>query len=87
MVSLTYALFHACSGYLPPEFIKEKVMSKKLDIFSLGVVIIKIMAGSEGRTRSAEMTSKKFIENVRSAFYLYQLNILTSSALFLHYRS
>lgn len=48
-------------GYLPPEFINQNIISNKLDIFSLGVVIIKIMAGPEGHSRSAEMTSEKLL--------------------------
>ncbi|KAM0846207.1 hypothetical protein ACQ4PT_055825 [Festuca glaucescens] len=32
-------------GYIPPEYINEGLISIKFDIFSLGVLIIKIMAG------------------------------------------
>ena len=51
-------------GYLPPEFINQNIISNKLDIFSLGVVIIKIVAGPTGYSRSAEMTSEQFAEIV-----------------------
>ncbi|KAM3345632.1 hypothetical protein ACQJBY_020235 [Aegilops geniculata] len=51
-------------GYLPPEFIHHRIISNKLDIFSLGVVVIKIIAGPTGHCRSAEMTSEQFIEIV-----------------------
>uniref|UniRef100_A0A8R7PMC4 non-specific serine/threonine protein kinase n=1 Tax=Triticum urartu TaxID=4572 RepID=A0A8R7PMC4_TRIUA len=51
-------------GYLPPEFIDHGIISNKLDIFSLGVVVIKIIAGSKGHCRSAEMTSEQFTEIV-----------------------
>ncbi|VAI91851.1 unnamed protein product [Triticum turgidum subsp. durum] len=30
-------------GYMPPEFIKRQIISKEFDIFSLGVIIIKIL--------------------------------------------
>ncbi|XP_037408793.1 uncharacterized protein LOC119270845 [Triticum dicoccoides] len=51
-------------GYLPPEFINQNIISNKLDIFSLGVVIIKIMAGPEGYSKTAEMLSEQFIDIV-----------------------
>ncbi|KAK3120299.1 hypothetical protein QOZ80_9AG0685340 [Eleusine coracana subsp. coracana] len=51
-------------GYLPPEYIQRHVISKKFDIFSLGVVIIKIMAGSTGYTKISEMASEEFIDVV-----------------------
>ena len=54
-----------CSGYLPPEYIEKGVVSNKLDIFSLGVIIIKIISGPTGYTQCAEMPSKQFVELVR----------------------
>jgi len=51
-------------GYIPPEYIDAAIISIKFDIFSLGVVIIKIMTGPEGYFRSAEMTSDEFTERV-----------------------
>ncbi|CAN6380793.1 unnamed protein product [Urochloa humidicola] len=51
-------------GYQPPEYIERSIISNKFDIFSLGVVIIKIMTGSTGYSRSTEMTPKEFIELV-----------------------
>ncbi|XP_037443636.1 DELLA protein GAI-like isoform X2 [Triticum dicoccoides] len=48
-------------GYLPPEYIRNYLISSKFDIFSLGVVIIKIMAGRAGYYKSAEMSSHEFI--------------------------
>ncbi|XP_044321347.1 coatomer subunit beta'-2 isoform X1 [Triticum aestivum] len=53
-----------CSGYLPPEYIDAGVISIKFDIFSLGVVIIKIMTGPTGYFRIAEMSPKEFAELV-----------------------
>lgn len=50
---------------MPPEYIEEKLISQKFDIFSLGVVMIKIMAGHEGYNRKAEMSSQEFIDLVR----------------------
>uniref|UniRef100_A0ACD5VTT5 Uncharacterized protein n=1 Tax=Avena sativa TaxID=4498 RepID=A0ACD5VTT5_AVESA len=51
-------------GYLPPEYINQNIISNKLDIFSLGVVTIKIIAGRTGYSRSAEMSSEQFIDIV-----------------------
>ncbi|KAL6870839.1 hypothetical protein ACP4OV_014687 [Aristida adscensionis] len=51
-------------GYLPPEYIERNIISNKFDIFSLGVVIIKIMTGPTGYSKSAEMSAQQFIELV-----------------------
>ncbi|XP_066337731.1 uncharacterized protein [Miscanthus floridulus] len=51
-------------GYLPPEYIDDNLISNKLDIFSLGVIIIKIITGPTGYTQCAEMPSKQFVELV-----------------------
>uniref|UniRef100_A0A453A975 Protein kinase domain-containing protein n=1 Tax=Aegilops tauschii subsp. strangulata TaxID=200361 RepID=A0A453A975_AEGTS len=53
-------------GYLPPEYIDACIISIKFDIFSLGVVIIKIMAGPTEHFRSAEMSPQEFIEIVHA---------------------
>ncbi|EEE51843.1 hypothetical protein OsJ_33343 [Oryza sativa Japonica Group] len=51
-------------GYLPPEYIEKNVLSNKLDIFSLGVVMLNVIAGPRGRSRSAEMSSQEFTDLV-----------------------
>ncbi|XP_015697973.1 serine/threonine-protein kinase TAO2-like [Oryza brachyantha] len=51
-------------GYLPPEYIERNVLSNKLDIFSLGVVMLNVIAGPRGRSRSAEMSSQEFTDLV-----------------------
>ncbi|KAL6596988.1 hypothetical protein ACP70R_047122 [Stipagrostis hirtigluma subsp. patula] len=51
-------------GYLPPEYIDKKMISKKFDIFGLGVVIIKIMAGTTGYFESARTSPQAFAELV-----------------------
>jgi len=51
-------------GYVPPEYIDATVVSIMFDIFSLGVVIIKIMTGRDGYFRSAKMSSQQFVELV-----------------------
>ncbi|XP_048554084.1 cysteine-rich receptor-like protein kinase 26 [Triticum urartu] len=52
-------------GYLPPEYIERNVISNKFYIFSLGVVIIKLMTGPTGYSKCAEMSSQEFIEQVQ----------------------
>ncbi|KAM0913777.1 hypothetical protein ACQ4PT_011947 [Festuca glaucescens] len=52
-------------GYLPPEYIKHGTISNKLDIFSLGVVIIKMMAGRDGHSESDDKSSDEFTKLVR----------------------
>jgi len=47
----------ACSGYMPPEFLKENTFSDKNDIFSLGVIIIEIMMGPAGYSQFKGMSS------------------------------
>ncbi|XP_037484978.1 probable leucine-rich repeat receptor-like serine/threonine-protein kinase At3g14840 isoform X3 [Triticum dicoccoides] len=49
---------------VPPEYLFEHVVSKKLDIFSLGVVVTKIITGPRGPTRRAEMTHQEFTNQV-----------------------
>jgi serine/threonine protein kinase len=55
----------SCSGYSPPEYIERGMISVKFDIFSLGVIIIKIMAGRMGYFKIVDMSSEQFIELVR----------------------
>lgn len=51
-------------GYTPPEYIDMGMISVKFDIFSLGVIIIKIMAGRTGYFKVSDMSSEQFIELV-----------------------
>ena len=56
---------------MPPEFIDRKIISKEFDIFSLGVVIIQIVAGREGRNKCEYVPSEEFADLVR-IIRLYQ---------------
>ncbi|XP_037482812.1 putative receptor-like protein kinase At4g00960 [Triticum dicoccoides] len=51
-------------GYMPPEYVDNGYISNKFDVFSFGVVIIKMVAGNVGYFRCAEMSHKEFIEQV-----------------------
>ncbi|VAH72653.1 hypothetical protein VPH35_049971 [Triticum aestivum] len=48
-------------GYWPPEYIKHQIISKEFDIFSLGVIIVKIMVG-QNYNSIVEMTARKSIK-------------------------
>lgn len=49
---------------MPPEYIERCQITSKFDIFSLGVIIIQIMAGRDGYFKLADMTSQEFIKLV-----------------------
>jgi len=59
-----------CSGYQPPEYIDRGEISKKFDIFSLGVLMIQIISGPDGYHTCANMPGDKFIDLVRNNLYL-----------------
>ncbi|KAK3121034.1 hypothetical protein QOZ80_8BG0645030 [Eleusine coracana subsp. coracana] len=51
-------------GYCPPEFVNYQIISTKFDIFSLGVIIIKIICGAEGYYLVDGISPAKFIKRV-----------------------
>ncbi|XP_037441871.1 receptor-like cytoplasmic kinase 176 [Triticum dicoccoides] len=51
-------------GYMPPEYINRFQITPKFDVFSLGVTITKIIAGHEGYSKFADMSSQEFIQLV-----------------------
>lgn len=55
----------SCSGYLPPEFIDGKIISTKYDIYSLGVIIMKIIVGFEGYSSIADTDARGYFDYVR----------------------
>jgi len=55
-----------CRGYQPPEYIDRGEISEKFDIFSLGVIMIRIVSGPKGYTKCLDMSSDKFIDQVRN---------------------
>ncbi|XP_073361090.1 cysteine-rich receptor-like protein kinase 44 [Aegilops tauschii subsp. strangulata] len=52
-------------GYVPMEFLHGNIVSNKFDIFSLGVVMIKIIAGHGGHSKSVEMPIHEFFDLVQ----------------------
>lgn len=57
-------------GYMPPEYLDNGVISKKFDIFSMGVVMIKTISGLSGRSRTAEMSNQEFVDLVCNSWRL-----------------
>ncbi|CAM0958906.1 unnamed protein product [Alopecurus aequalis] len=55
---------HKTLGYMPPEYIEGGYISEKYDVFSLGVIILTIMAGNKGHSSCYEMSPEKFINHV-----------------------
>ncbi|CAM0148449.1 unnamed protein product [Urochloa decumbens] len=55
-------------GYQPPEYIDKGEISEKFDIFSLGVVMIRILSGPKGYPKCLEMPSDVFIDHVRQTW-------------------
>uniref|UniRef100_A0ACD5W617 Uncharacterized protein n=1 Tax=Avena sativa TaxID=4498 RepID=A0ACD5W617_AVESA len=51
-------------GYMPPEYLHYLLVSNKVDIFSMGVVITKIIAGPDGPKRIAETSNQEFLDQV-----------------------
>ena len=49
---------------MPPEYMHQGMITRGVDIYSLGVIVGKIMAGHEGYSSIAELMKKSFIEHV-----------------------
>jgi serine/threonine protein kinase len=56
----------SCRGYMPPEYTQTNLISKKFDIYSLGVVMIRTMVGYEGYFQIDDLSSQEFINLVRN---------------------
>ncbi|XP_037423849.1 tyrosine-protein kinase JAK2-like isoform X2 [Triticum dicoccoides] len=60
----TSGVIKGTRGYMPPEYINEHKISRKFDVFSLGVIIIEMMAGKDGYFNYPHIPRKEFIEHV-----------------------
>jgi serine/threonine protein kinase len=49
---------------MPPEYINKQQISPKFDVFSLGVIIIQIMAGNQSFSKCADTPPEEFIQHV-----------------------
>jgi hypothetical protein len=61
---------------MPPEYINSGDISRKFDVFSLGVIIIRIMDGNDGNSRRFDMPREQFIEFVRNRDVFFHIVIL-----------
>ncbi|XP_066358030.1 cysteine-rich receptor-like protein kinase 7 [Miscanthus floridulus] len=61
----TLATTKDCSGYPPPEHVERGEISKRFDIYSLDVMMIKILTGPEGYSNCAYMQNDGFIDLVQ----------------------
>lgn len=55
----------SCRRYLPPEFVTMQIVSKEFDIYSLGIIILEMMAGISAHSLLHDMISEEFIKFVR----------------------
>lgn len=53
---------------MPPEFMKDGIISKEFDIFSFGVVIIEIVTGHKDY---ADMEFSEFVEHVGKLIFSF----------------
>ncbi|CAM0885380.1 unnamed protein product [Alopecurus aequalis] len=51
-------------GYMPPEYIERGEITNKFDVFSLGVIIIKVIAGDEGYSACPKFSPREFVDHV-----------------------
>ncbi|GJM95387.1 hypothetical protein PR202_ga12117 [Eleusine coracana subsp. coracana] len=57
---------HGTLGYMAPEYVEKGIITKKLDVFSLGVIIIEIITGHKDYPEPGETgtSSQEFLERV-----------------------
>ena len=86
---------------MPPEYINENIISQKYDVFSLGAVILQIMAGRQSYRDCGRDPSETFIELVRKKIvscscillfshiyfssYYFSLHVCSMSTLYLNF--
>ena len=69
---------------MPPEYIRDGAVSKKFDVFSLGVIIIKIMDGINGMYHCSKMPPEQFIQLVRKiVLHIQQTFVNTMCSMYL----
>ena len=57
---------------MSPEYLNSGIITKKLDIFSLGVIIIEITTGDKHYPDNVETSSEEFIELVSKLCFNFQ---------------
>ncbi|KAG2561437.1 putative disease resistance protein RGA3 isoform X2 [Panicum virgatum] len=56
---------YGTQGYQPPEYIDRGEISRKFDIFSLGVVMIRVVSGPKSYPKCLDVSTDKFIDQVQ----------------------
>jgi serine/threonine protein kinase len=72
---------------MPPEYIERCEITSKYDVFSLGVIIIRIMAGHEGYYKCPHMSSQEFIEHVWKKYCIMNKTLLHLIQAYLTFRA
>jgi len=84
-------IYGICRRYTPPECKNGgNNVSIKFDVFSLGVIILDIVAGQNGYSRRSDMRHQVFIELVRKilsielrfVFFHYALGVAPSDLIY-----
>jgi serine/threonine protein kinase len=57
---------------MSPEYLNRGIITKELDIFSLGVIIIEIITGDKHYPDNVETSSQEFIELVSKICFNFQ---------------
>ncbi|XP_044318911.1 disease resistance protein RGA5-like [Triticum aestivum] len=57
-------IVNGTNEYMPPEYLDDRFISKKFDVFSFGVIILKMVAGNTGYFHCSDMSPKEFIKIV-----------------------
>ncbi|XP_047043744.1 G-type lectin S-receptor-like serine/threonine-protein kinase At1g61390 [Lolium rigidum] len=71
-------------GYWPPEYVNHQIISKEFDIFSLGVIMTKVMIGSERYKSIADMPPRKFVKQVHDNWKKRLQEVLRTGSLEVH---
>jgi serine/threonine protein kinase len=66
LTSDVYCVYYR--GYIAPEYFTRGEISRKSDIFSLGVLILEIVTGLKVSSNSEDISSNKLVENVRQKY-------------------
>lgn len=61
------------SGYMAPEFLHSGTITRKSDIFSLGVIIFEIITGRRDYVDVTPNSSYEFIEDVRKFCFTFKI--------------
>lgn len=69
-----HAWMFSCRGYYAPEYLDHGKMSARSNIYSLGVIIIKIVTGSKKRPNINNVSDLSYHCTENTPFYNYEKN-------------